>query len=346
MSSSAYRILDASLNRAAEGLRVVEDFLRFALADAHLAESAKQARHDLRRAARHLDVHLRIASRDTTNDVGCTIQTDAELSRASTEDVVHANLARTQQSLRTLEEYGKTVSADFSQDIEQLRYRIYTLEKAVLTTLVSRGNLSDTSLCVLIDATQDRKDFENLVLQLIEAEVGMLQLRDKDLNDRELIAQGQRLTELTRGSKTRWIMNDRADLALAAGADGVHLGQEDLPIAAARELVGAAMMIGVSTHDVEQARQAVLEGANYIGVGPVFPSRTKSFEQFPGLELLRQVASEIQLPSFAIGGIEPGNLEEVRRTGFDRVAVHHCIVGSDQPGREARDMKKRLQAVS
>ncbi|MCH2180661.1 MAG: thiamine phosphate synthase [Mariniblastus sp.] len=342
LRSSTYRILDASLNRASEGLRVIEDFLRLGLADRHLAESAKQARHTLTQTAGHLDSQERIASRDTINDVGCAIETDSEFSRDSAEDVVHANLARVQQSLRTLEEYGKTVASEFSRHIEQLRYRIYTLEKAVLTTLLSRQNLSDVRLCVLIDSRPGQGDFEELVNQLIEAEVGLLQLRDKQLNDRQLVATGLRLTELTRGTRTRWIMNDRADLALAAGAAGVHLGQQDLPVAEARKMVGAAMLIGISTHDLDQARQAVLEGANYIGVGPVFPSRTKSFDQYPGLELLRQVASEIQLPSFAIGGIDQENVAEVRRAGFDRVAVRQCIVGADQPGEAAVDMKSEL----
>ena len=342
LNSTAYRILDASLNRASEGLRVIEDFLRFGLADRHLAESAKQVRHGLTQAALHLDAQSRIALRDTIHDVGCSIETASEFSRASAEDVVHANLARVQQSLRTLEEYGKTVSADFSRDVEQLRYLVYTLEKAVLTTLVSRRNLVDVRLCVLVDSRQVQGDFEALIKSLIEAEVGLLQLRDKRLNDRQLVAIGRRLTELTRGSKTRWIMNDRADLARVTGAAGVHLGQDDLPVAEARKLVGAAMLIGVSTHDLDQARQAVRQGANYIGVGPVFPSRTKSFGAHPGLELVRQVASEIQLPSFAIGGIDRENVAEIRRAGLDRVAVQNGIVGSEQPGAAAVDMKSKL----
>ena len=344
LQSSTYRILDASLNRAAEGLRVIEDFLRMSLGDRYLSESAKQLRHQLTEAARYLDAHARIASRDTPNDVGCTIQTDSEFTRDSTEDVVHSNLARVQQSLRTLEEYGKTVSIEFSKNIEQLRYRTYTLEKAVLTTLVSLKNLTGTRLYVLIDSGQEPGDFDDLVKQLIQAEVDLIQLRDKRLSDRQLVETGLRLSELTRGSETRWIMNDRADLAVAAGAAGVHLGQDDLAVADARRIVGAAMMIGVSTHNLDQARQAVLDGANYIGVGPVFPSKTKQFGSHPGLELVRQVTQEIQLPAFAIGGIDQDNIRLVQEAGLCRVAAQHCIVGSNQPFQTAVDLKSMLKS--
>ncbi len=341
--SSTYRILDASLNRASEGLRVIEDFLRMSLSDGHLAGLTKHLRHQLTETARLLDASLLISSRDTQNDVGCAIQTDAEFTRESAEDVVHSNLARVQQSLRTLEEYGKTVSVEFAKSIETLRYQTYTLEKAVLTTMISRKSLADSQLYVLIDSRQESDDFEDLVKQLLQAEVDLIQFRDKRLNDCELVEIGLRLTKLTGPTKTRWIMNDRVDLAMASGAAGVHLGQEDLGVADARRIVGAAMIIGVSTHDLNQARQAVLDGANYIGVGPVFSSQTKSFESHPGLSLVEQVAQEIQLPAFAIGGINLGNVERVRQAGLERVAVQGGILRTDSPLRAALDLRSVLE---
>ena len=139
---------------------------------------------------------------------------------------------------------------------------------------------------------------------LVEAGVGMIQLRDKQLDDRELVDRARLLAAARRaGTAERCaIINDRADIAAAVDADGVHVGQEDLTVKDARAIVGTRMLIGVSTHNIEQARAAVLDGANYLGAGPTFASQTKSFDDFAGLDYLREVASEIRLPTFAIGG--------------------------------------------
>jgi len=126
-------------------------------------------------------------------------------------------------------------------------------------------------------------------------------------------------------------MNDRPDLAVLACADGVHVGQKELDVRDVRRIVGPNLLIGVSTHTIEQARQAVLDGANYIGCGPTFPSGTKYFDHFPGLDFLRQVAAEISLPAFAIGGITRENLADVLATGFTRVAVGGAMAMSSNP---------------
>ena len=110
----------------------------------------------------------------------------------------------------------------------------------------------------------------------------------------------------------------------------------------ARTIVGPDMLIGVSTHSIEQARQAVLDGANYLGVGPTFPSDTKQFEQFPGVELLRAVAAEIRLPAFAIGGVSHENLPDVLAVGFTRVALSAAITAADDPAVATREMLTAL----
>ncbi|MFO0202059.1 MAG: thiamine phosphate synthase, partial [Alphaproteobacteria bacterium] len=141
-----------------------------------------------------------------------------------------------------------------------------------------------------------------------------------------------------------FIMNDRPDLAVLAEADGVHVGQGDLTAQEARRIVGGDKLVGVSTHSIEQARQAVLDGADYIGVGPVFSSRTKEFDEFSGLEYVQQVASEITLPAFAIGGIGVTNLREVLSAGASRVAVSSEICAADDVERVAARMKESLLA--
>ena len=135
-----------------------------------------------------------------------------------------------------------------------------------------------------------------------------------------------------------FVMNDRPDLAALARADGVHVGQEELSVKDARTIVGPKALVGVSTHSIEQARQAVLDGANYIGVGPTFPSGSKQFEHFPGVNLLKAVAAEIRLPAFAIGGITQENLPRVLTTGIARIAVAGAVTTAADPAKIAREM--------
>jgi thiamine-phosphate pyrophosphorylase len=135
----------------------------------------------------------------------------------------------------------------------------------------------------------------------------------------------------TRELKIPFIVNDRPDMARLADADGVHLGQDDLPVAAARLILGADAIIGVSTHNLEQVRQAIRDGANYIGVGPTFPSSTKDFAELAGLNFVRQVAAETSLPAFVLGGVTSQNLHEVIAAGGRRVAVSAAISASEHP---------------
>ncbi len=137
-------------------------------------------------------------------------------------------------------------------------------------------------------------------------------------------------------------MNDRADLAAAADTDGVHVGQEELPVAQTRQIVGPSRLIGVSTHSIEQARDAVTDGADYIGCGPVFAGRTKTFESYAGTDFLKEVAREIEIPAFAIGGIDASNINQVVRAGFHRVAVTGAVRDADDPAAAAKALKRTL----
>jgi thiamine-phosphate pyrophosphorylase len=140
-------------------------------------------------------------------------------------------------------------------------------------------------------------------------------------------------------------MNDRPDLARLAGADAVHLGQDDLSVRDARRIVGPGSLIGVSTHDRGQLEKAVLEGAGYLGVGPVFASPTKGFDDLAGLGYVRQAAETAGLPWFAIGGIDEENLDEVLGAGARRVAVSSAVVRAESPRQATAALKARLDAA-
>jgi thiamine-phosphate pyrophosphorylase len=339
---TALRVLDAAANRAREGLRVVEDCVRFVFDDRNLTGLCKQLRHDLTAALSRIPADNLLAARETQADVGTSLSTPSELRRDDVAGILRANFARLQEALRSLEEFDKLL--DGRTDVfEQLRYRAYTLERAVEITRSSRQRLTSARLYVLLDGRQSPEEFERLARSLVEAGVHVIQLRDKRLGDRELLVRARLLRTLTQGTATLFVMNDRPDLAALARADGVHLGQNELSVKDARSIVGPEALLGVSTHNIEQARQAVLDGANYIGVGPVFPSETKQFERFPGVELLRAVAAEIGLPAFAIGGIMRENLPEVLAAGFTRIAVSAAIASADEPGQAARELLAILE---
>jgi len=348
------RIIDAAANRAREGLRVLEDFARFAFDDRRLTGQFKQLRHALAAELSKISAAELLAARDTWADVGTQLTSAAERRRPDLASVLVANFKRVQEALRSLEEYGKTLDADFGAAMKQLRYRAYVLEREVAAAhsdapqsskpeSLSR-RIEQAQLYVLVDGRSTLDEFDAIVRDLIAAGVHAIQLRDKRLADRELLGRGRRLRELTQATGALFIMNDRADLAALAGADGVHLGQDELSVADARAIVGSAALVCVSTHSLSQARQAVLDGADYIGVGPTFTSTTKHFEaaQLTGLDLLRAVAAEIRLPAFAIGGIDRNNLGEVIAAGLSRIAVSGAVAAAADPALAAGELLKTL----
>ena len=337
------RVVDAAANRAREGLRAVEDYVRFVLDDRHLTEQLKRLRHDLTAQLARVPLARRLAARETQADVGTRLTTDSERRRHDTAGVLAANFTRLQEALRSLEEFGKLLDADLAAALEQLRYQTYTLQRAVEITQRSLRRLDRARLYVLIDGRKSPEEFAALAQSLVDAGVHVIQLRDKRLDDRRLLERARLLREVARSTQTVFMMNDRPDLALLAGADGVHLGQEELSVKDARSVVGPDALVGVSTHSIRQARQAVLDGADYIGAGPTFPSGTKAFDAFPGVEFLRAVAGEIRLPAFAIGGIDRENLPEVLATGIGRVAVSRAVTAAPDPAAAARELLAALE---
>ena len=342
-NESVYRIIDAAGNRLREGLRVIDDYVRFILNSPELTQTVKSLRHRVADALRQVGRLDLLKSRNTPADVGTAIHTDSEMTRLSLEDVVVANLKRIQESGRSLEEFGKLIDGQFASQMKQLRYEFYTLESALaLTGSVSRCHIRDCRLYVLITEAGCKTDWRTTVQSAIAAGADVVQLREKQLPDDELIERARWGRAATEGTNSVFIMNDRPDIAAAVDADGVHIGQSEGTVAAARAHVGPDRLVGVSTHTIEQARQAVADGADYIGVGPVFPSTTKDFAEFAGLDFVKQVAAEIDIPAFSIGGITADNLDSVIAAGSNRIAVTAAVCSANDIGMATRDLKNRL----
>lgn len=337
------RLLDANANRAREALRVLEDYSRFNLDNSEFSESLKNLRHDLAAATRSF-VADAILQRDTPNDVGTSIKTDAERSRADLADVVVASGKRLGEALRAIEEFVKTVSPSDAAKVESLRYRFYDIEHQLAFTLRPANRaLASLRLYVLITESTCRIPWLTAAEQAIAGGADCLQLREKDLEGADLLHRARQLVSLCRRHGIPCIINDRPDIAILSGADGVHVGQGDLPAREARKLLGSSRIVGVSTHNLDQARQAILDGADYIGVGPLFRSATKPREFIAGPAYAREVAESLpQIPAVAIAGIHAGNVDEVLATGLRAVAVTSGILAADDVRAATAHLKSKL----
>ncbi len=337
------RILDAGANRVREALRTLEDYSRFALNDTTITRLYKEMRHAFADAVQLLPAGQLLHSRDTLGDVGTSINTVNEWERPTLLAVAQANAKRLQEALRSLEEFGKTISAEFAQRVEKIRYESYTLERALILGEDSRTRLANARLYLLATDSACRASLVGTVKEAVLGGVQIVQLREKELDDRALLAVAYDLRQVTRETGALFIVNDRPDIARLVEADGVHLGQDDMPIREARRIIGSQMLIGLSTHNLDQLQQAILEGADYVGVGPTFDSSTKSFESLAGLDYVRAASAATSLPAFAIGGINAENLPEVLAAGCRRVALSHAICAAEDPRRLSRMLRNMLE---
>lgn len=183
------------------------------------------------------------------------------------------------------------------------------------------------------------------VEQAILGGVTLVQLRDKKADSGELFRSAQTLKKVTDRHRVPLIINDRADIMLASGAAGVHVGQSDLPAAEARRLIGPDKILGVSAATVEEAVAAEKAGADYLGVGAMFPTETKKDTRHPSLETLRQICRAVSIPVVAIGGINSGNAALLGGSGIAGVAVVSAILKGNCPEEAAAALKEKIRSV-
>lgn len=317
------RILDANLDRAREGLRIIEDWCRFGLNQATFTDQCKALRQEI---ARWHTPDLR-AARDTPGDLGTELTHPQEETRTDLNHVLLANFCRVEEALRVLEEYGKLYNPDMGLAFKKMRYQVYALDSNVMG--YERRNLLLRSPLYLVTSPSDN------LLAVVEAALKggltLVQYRDKHADDVTRIHNGIKLRELCHRYGALFIMNDRADLANAVDADGVHLGQQDIPIALARQILGPSRIVGRSTTNPDEMNRALSEGADYIGVGPVYETPTKAGKAAAGHDYVRYAAAHATVPWYAIGGIDADTLDDVRAAGAQRVAVVRAIMAAEQP---------------
>ncbi len=329
-----YRILDANLDRAREGLRILEEWCRFGLNNAQMASECKQLRQEV--ASWHTN-ELR-AARDTQGDAGTELSHPQEEARSGIKSLLQANFCRVQEALRVLEEYGKLYHPNMGKAFKQMRYRVYTLETNLMG--YERHQLLLRSRLYLVTSVED--NISETVEAALKGGLTLVQYRDKYSDDTVRLDNARRLCDLCHTYGALFIINDRVDLALAVDADGVHLGQQDMPIAIARQLLGPQRLIGCSTTNSSEMQRAIAEGADYIGVGPVYETPTKAGKVAAGLEYVQYAVKHSTVPWFAIGGIDTSNINDVIGAGAMRVAVVRSLMQAEQPTLVAQYLLSQL----
>ncbi len=323
VQATVCRILDANLDRAREGLRIIEEWCRFGLNSALLTDECKQLRQEL--ASWH-SLELRSA-RNTPGDPGTELTHPQEEQRASIEQLLQVNFSRVQEALRVLEEYGKLYHPKMGGAFKHMRYRVYTLESQLLGN--QRQQLLAKAQLYLV--TSPSNQLFDIVEAALQGGLTLVQYRDKNTEDRLRLATASKLCQLCHQYGALFIVNDRVDIAIAINADGVHLGQQDMPISVAKELLGRQRIVGCSTTNPEEMQQAIEQGADYIGVGPVYETPTKADKAAAGLDYVRYAAQYATVPWFAIGGISVNNVNDVISAGAERVAVVRSLMQAQHP---------------
>jgi len=321
ISGRTLRIIDANLNRIGEGLRLLEDLARLLLNDTTLTQQLKTMRHELLRGDWAFQQQL-LQARNSAGDIGIEIEVPGEEKQRELPIVVVANARRVQESLRTIEELAKVPGTKLdSEKFKKARFNLYAIEQALLSRLLRRDKIKHiTGLYVIIDtqALKGRSHVE-VASQVIRGGANTVQLRDKLSSKKELLPIARQLRNLCAEHNVLFIVNDYLDLALATDADGLHLGQDDLPIKVARKLLPMDKILGGST-------------------------TTKETAKVVGLDRLRQVRESVTLPLVAIGGITRDNAAEVMAAGADSVAVISAVLHADDPEEAARQIVDRLEA--
>ena len=329
------RILDANLDRAREGLRVVEEWCRLGLENSDCTDKCKQMRQEI---AHWHTSDLRKA-RDTINDPGTDLSHPQEAIRENIEQLLQANLCRVQEALRVLEEYGKLYDPNMGNAFKKIRYQVYILESELLQSYRYK-KLINASLYLVTSST---KNLLKTVESALQGGLTLVQYRKKDVDDIIRLEMAQKLSELCHKYDALFIVNDRADIALEVNADGFHLGQQDIPISLARRILGPNKIIGRSTTNPQEMAKAIAEKADYIGVGPVYATPTKPDKQAAGLDYVKYAAQHSPIPWFAIGGIDEHNVTELIASGATQVALVRAIMEADNPQKTTAKLLKKLK---
>jgi thiamine-phosphate pyrophosphorylase len=344
MPTNTLRIIDANCNRISEGLRFLEDIARFMLNNADLTRQLKGIRHDVIKSVNRLGTKL-ISQRNSVNDIGADLES---LSRQQDMvSLISANAKRAEEGLRVIEEMAKLPEISMVMDsanFQRARFNIYTIEKNLVSLLLRKQKTARLNgLYVIIDTgILGKNDPIDAAAKVINGGVRILQLRDKHHEKIWVLAIAQKLKDLCCKSDALLIINDYLDIALAVDADGLHIGQEDLPLPVARKELPIDTIIGCSATNLKQAIKAEKQGADYVAVSAIYATSTKENTSVTGIECLRQIKQTLKIPIVAIGGIKSDNVNEVISAGADALAVISAVLSQNDIEKAAKRMGSKI----
>lgn len=349
------RMLDANVNRASEAARVLEDVARFIFDDGEMSSIIRNIKHDIRKGVKDL-FDLCISSRNTINDVGVNNSFSTSMdSRDDIRALVTANFKRIEEALRSIEECLKILDRyEKAKCYEKLRFDCYCCEKdffqrhfnIIADVFNKRKDFTLEGLyCITAEQYSNGRRNIEVVQQMINSGVKYIQYREKEKTLKQKYEECVKIREMTSNAGVFFIINDHVDLAMIIGADGIHIGQDDIPLKEVRKIAGPKMIIGISTHCPEQAVKAVEDGADYIGVGPIYRTFTKKDVCDPvGIEYLKFVVDNLNIPFVAIGGIKENNIHEVINAGARCVALVTEIVGAEDIKAKIKNIQSLIKA--
>jgi len=344
MEHALYRIIDANFNRSREAIRVIEDFCRFYLNSAGLAARCKQLRHELCTLLGQLESGKLFTSRDVDRDVGIAVTVPGQLGRDELKDTFTAAARRLTEALRCLSEAIALTNTGLAAKIENLRYAAYTLEKDISIFSSTVEKFRAVRLYIVITSNHPA-DIFFLTESCIAGGADCIQLRVKQMEDDKLFALAAEFARACRADNCLSIINDRPDIAISSGADGVHLGQNDLPIEQAFKLQLGPLIIGKSTHSMEQLKAASAQPITYAALGPVFATPTKPTAPPVGLEYVRDgtaFLADTGIAHVAIGGITLDNIEQVLNAGAHTIAISSAVTNCHDPKGACQLFKEKI----
>jgi len=336
------RIIDANINRLGEGLRVLEEFARMILNDTALTQKLKDIRHKTVEVSAELQKNL-LSARDAGGDVGKKMDVGGTKKSRDIIATITANAKRAQESLRVLEEMAKNPELKLdTENYRKARFELYTIENKLLAKILRK----DKTECIkgvyaVIDTEwlKARKPAD-VARQMIKGGAKIIQLRCKEGSTKEYLAIAKELKGICAKSGILFIINDSLEVALAVNADGLHVGQDDLPVTEARKFIPIDMILGCSVMTVKEAVKAKKDGVDYLGVGAIFSTATKESAKAIGLARIKEIEQAVDLPIVAIGGINKNNLNDVIKAGADSAAVISVIMGAENIEKATKELIK------
>lgn len=323
------RLLDANINRSSEGLRLLEDIARFELESPQISFELKSIRHGIRAIGKGwIDISR---DRNTEDDCGIGLDTEDNFERPNLTSLVSANSSRVCEAFRVIEEIARVVkNTRVAKEVSAWRYCVYQIEKKIIDRIENKN--TQWFFCLLLTRSMCKKSWKEVAESALSLNIDAIQIREPSIKTNQLVEMVKEIVLMRGEGKTKIIVNDRVDVALASCADGVHLGASDLTVQDAKKISKNKLIVGATAHTIQEARVAIDMGADYLGIGPIYQSVTKPNLGPCKKDFINSFLGEYPgVPHLAIGGISLNKMSEVFEMGIRGVAVSSAVCCSENP---------------